>query len=222
MQDALPSAVHEPLSRSLTRILESNGTASSLTANQLLERTGGRGIYFVFIVLSLPFVLWVSVPGMSTILGTIIALLALNLVRGKEPRLPSRLGDHKLSPKFKKVVLGGGLKFCRGLEKISRPRKTKWLTWRLAQKVHALLILVMAFLLMLPLPSPPFLGSNTLPSYAIILLALAVMEEDGVIIWFAYIASLISVAYFGFFGGLIGTYVAKWFHILFHSFEPAL
>jgi len=222
MQDVLPSAVHEPLSQSLTRILEGKTTEAGLTPNQLLERTDGRGIYFVFIILSLPFVAWVSLPGMSTVLGAIIALLALRLVRGKSPRLTSRLGDHNLSPKFKKIVLGGGLKFCRLLEKVSRPRKTKWLAWRLARTFHALLILVMALLLMLPLPSPPFLGSNTLPSYAIILLALAIMEEDGVMIWFAYLASIVSVAYFGFFGGLITTYIAKWFHALMHMLDSVV
>ena len=222
MHDVLPSAVHEPLSQRLTRILDSKATEADLTANQLLESTDGRGIYFVFMILSLPFVAWVSLPGMSTILGAMIALLSIRLARGKPPRLSSRLGDRKLSPKFKKIVLGAGLKFCRLLEKISRPRKTKWLAWRLARKIHALIILAMALLLMLPLPSPPFLGSNTLPSYAIILLSLAIMEEDGVMIWLAYGMSVISVAYFGLFGGLIGTYFARWIHALLHLLEPVV
>jgi len=59
------------------------------------------------------------------------------------------------------------------------PRRTAWMSWRIARLGHALLIVFMAFLLTLPLPSPPFLGSNALPSYGIILLAVSMMEETA-------------------------------------------
>lgn len=219
MHDAPQPPVHEPLSQSLSRILEGGGTGGALTANQILEHTHGRGIYFVFIILSLPFIVWVSVPGMSTILGPVIALLALRLALGKTPRLPAKLGDRELSPKLKKVILGGGLKFCRLLEKVSRPRKTKWMAWQSARLVHALLVLAMALLMALPLPSPPFLGSNTLPSYAIILLAVAMMEEDGVMIWLGYAASIVATAYFALLGGLVITHLTKWFQTLLRLLE---
>jgi hypothetical protein len=214
-------AMHEPLSKELARILQGNGGTTILTANQLIERTGGRGLYFVLIILSLPFVAWVSVPGMSTVLGPIIGLLGLRLALGKSPRLPARLGDRELPPKLKKIMLGGGLKFCRFLEKGVRPRRTAWMTWRAVRVAHALLIVAMAVLLALPLPSPPFLGSNALPSYAIILLAVSMMEEDGVMIWFAYAAALVAAAYFALWGGLIATQLSRWLDALLRLLEVA-
>ena len=219
MQPVETTTVHEPLSQSLARILSGGGVPASFTANQLIERTGGRGLYLVFILLSLPFVAWVSVPGMSTVLGPIIGLLALRLALGKAPRLPAKLGDREFPPKIHKAIQGGGLKFLRFLEKGVRPRRTTWMTWPIARLANALLVVFMAFLLALPLPSPPFLGSNALPSYAIILLALSMMEEDGVMIWAGYVASVVAGGYFVLLGGLIVKHLTSWFDLLLRLLE---
>ncbi len=213
--------MHEPLSQSLARILAESEATGPLTANQLIERTHGRGMYLVLILLSLPFIAWVSVPGMSTVLGPMIGLLGVRLALGKSARLPAKFGDRELPPKLRKAIAGPGLKFFRFLEKGVRPRRTAWLNWRIARFAHALLIVAMAGLLALPLPSPPFFGSNALPCYAIILLALSMMEEDGVMIWFAYAAALIAAGYFVLLGGLIVTHLGRWFHALLRLLETA-
>jgi len=221
MPPAESSTAHEPLSRTLARILADDGGRESFTANQLIARTGGRGLYLVFVLLGLPFVAWVSVPGMSTVLGPMIGLLALRLALGKPPRLPAKFGDREIPLKVRKAIEGGGLKFLRFLEKGVRPRRTLWLTWPVPRLVHALLIVFMAFLLALPLPSPPFFGSNTLPSYAIILLAVSMMEEDGVMIWVGYAASAVATAYFVVFGALITKHLTSWFESLLHLLEKS-
>ncbi|MCU0783261.1 MAG: exopolysaccharide biosynthesis protein [Verrucomicrobia bacterium] len=213
------TSVHEPLSQSLARVLAGDVAAAPLTANQLIEHTGGRGYYLVFVLLSLPFVAWVSVPGMSTVLGPVIGLLALRLALGKKPRLPVKLGDRELPPKVRRAMLGGGLKFLRFLEKGVRPRRTAWMTWPIARLANALLVVCMACLLMLPLPSPPFLGSNAFPSYAIILLALSMMEEDGAMIWVGYGASVVAGGYFVLLGGLIVKHLEAWFQLLLRLLE---
>jgi hypothetical protein len=214
MQPGATTLVHEPFSRSLGRMLERD--SGHLTANRVIEGTDGRGLYLVLIIFSLPFVAWVSVPGMSTVLGPMIGILALRLALGKQPRLPKFLGDRVLPPKLKHAILTGGMKFCRLLEKVVRPRRTAWMSWRLARLGNALLIVFMAFLLALPLPSPPFLGSNALPSYGIILLAVSMMEEDGVMIWFGYLASIIASLYFVIFGALIVKHLGAWLHVTLH------
>jgi len=211
---------HEPLSALLARLLTS-ANGATLTANQLIARTGGRGLYLVLVLLSLPFVAWVSVPGMSTAFGPAIGWMAWRAALGKPTRLPSRLGDRPLSPRVRQAILGGGLKFLRLLEKAVRPRRTGWMSWRVARTANALLIVAMSLLLALPLPSPPFFGSNALPSYAIILLALSMMEEDGVLIWFGYAAVLVALAYFAVLGGLIWVHLARWFELLLRLLESA-
>jgi hypothetical protein len=214
-------AVHEPLSQSLLRILENSDEAHPLTINQLLERTQGRGIYFAFIILSLPFVLWVSVPGMSVIVGPVIALMALRLTASRSERLPSWMGDRRLAPKVRKVILGGGSRFCRLLEKVARPRRTPWMTWRSTIVLNATLIMFMGLLLALPLPPFPFIASNALPSYAIVLLAVAMMEEDGVMVCIGYAAALANIVYFTLLGRLVLTHLTPWMHTLLQLFSKS-
>jgi len=209
----------EPLSRSLARIMETGDPDAPLTINQLLARTEGRGIYLVVILLSLPFVVWVSVPGMSTLCGPAILVLAGRLAVGKPARLPRTLGDRPLSPRLQRTVLSGGLKFCRLLERGVRPRRTVWLAHRWSVAAHAVLLALLAFLLALPLPSPPFFGSNTLPSYALILLAVSMMEGDGVMIWAGYLATLVAVGYFVVLGDVLFTHLAGWLVALWRLLE---
>ena len=209
-----PLPAHEPLSQRLAHILAANGEAGGVTLNQLIDRTEGRGVFSILILLSLPFVGPVSIAGMSTPFGVAIALIALRVARRRPPHLPKRIGDRPLPARLKKVVRGG-VKFLRFLEKIVKPRPVAWMGWPKAQAGNALLLVFMAVLLALPLPPiPPF--TNALPSYAIILVAASLMEEDGLMIWAGYAASLGTVVYFAFWAGFIGTHLAKWFDQLMH------
>ena len=184
--------MHEPLSQSLAQILE--GSPSGITLNQLLERTEGRGVYLVIILLALPFIVPVSIPGFSTVLGLSVALLSLRLAFGQTPRLPRFMGERQLSPAFQKRILSGGVKFLRFVEKLVKPRRTPWMSTRPARFFNALLMTFMGLLLAVPFPPlPPF--TNSLPCYSIILLAASMMEEDGVTIWIAYAVSAGTIVY---------------------------
>jgi hypothetical protein len=101
----------------------------------------------------------------------------------------------------------------RLLETAIRPRETRWMSWPSARMGNALLMICMAFLLALPLPPiPPF--TNAFPSYAIILLAASMMEEDGVLIWAGYFVSIATTVYFIIWAEVIATQLHKWMHNL--------
>lgn len=191
---------HPPLSQELGRFLASPQT---LTIRRLLAQTGGRGLYLVIILLSLPFVVPVSVPGASTVLGTCVALLALPLALGQTPWLPRWLGDRPLRPARSQKLVRGSVRLLRFIEKGVRPRFGYWLRWPVARVFNSLLLLLLALLLALPLPSPPFLFSNSLPAYGIIFLAACMMEEDGMMIFFAYAVALGNFLFFGLIGSAI-------------------
>ena len=212
--------MHEPLSQKLAQILKAHSSSARVTLNNLLERTDGRGLFAVIILLCLPFIAPVSVPGMSTPFGLAIGLMALRLALGKPPRLPRKLGDRALPPTLQKLIAGGGVKFLRFLERAVRPRRTKWMSWPAFHKSNALLVVLMALLLALPLPPiPPF--TNALPSYAIILVSISMMEEDGVLIWFGYAIALGTLIYFGFWAEVISTHLVKWSHSVIQFFQHA-
>ena len=204
---------HLPLSRSLAEILEHESARKRLSLNFLLDQTEGRGLYLVMILLCLPFVTPLSLPGTSVALGAVIMLLAARLVFELPPHLPNFIGDRSLPPKKMKLILSGSLRLLRFLEHIAKPRRSNWMTWQVTRSFNAFLIFFMAFLLALPLPPiPPF--TNMFPSYAIILLSVSMMEEDGAMIWLAYAASLGTIAYFLFWAGFISAYLIKLFHAI--------
>lgn len=206
---------YSPLSLELARILGEDYATRPFTLNEVLEKTEGRGVFLVIILLCLPFVAPVSISGMSTPLGIAIAVLAARHALHKPPRIPRWLGDRDLSPKMKKIILGGGMKVLRIVEKAVRPRRTFWMSWPAARIINSLAVAYAAFLLALPLPPiPPF--TNMFPGYAIILLAASMMEEDGLLIWAGYAATLGTTIYFVVCARMIATHFTKWFHGLMH------
>jgi len=200
--------MHEPLSQRLASIMETGAETGRLTLNQMLERTAGRGIYLVMIVLCVPFITPVPLPGISTVLGSVVIVLAVRLALGLPPRLPRFMGERPLPEGMQRVVLGGSVRLLRWVERFARPRKTQWLGWPVVRLGHAMVIFLMAVLLTMPVP-PLMFFSNSLPSLAIILTAVSMMEEDGRMIWLAYLASLATLLWFALSAGVIVAFLGQ-------------
>ena len=99
-----------------------------LTLNNLMERTEGRGVYLVMILLCLPFVQPIPLPGISTVLGLVIALMAVARARDQSPRLPKFIGDRAFPVNFGTKVLGGSIRFLQFLERWVKPRGDAWIS----------------------------------------------------------------------------------------------
>jgi hypothetical protein len=210
--------MHEPLSRKLAQIIETHSNPNGITLNQMLEGTEGRGIYLVIILLALPFIVPVSLPGVSTVLGLTIAFICLRMLLGLPPRLPRLFGDRALSPPAQRRILNGSMKFLRFVEKLAKPRRTPWMTFRVARLWNAGLMMGMACLLALPFPPfPPF--TNSLPCYSLVLLAVSMMEEDGVLIWYSYAVVLGTIIYLVAIAAVLEPVVTRIYHWLAHLFQ---
>jgi hypothetical protein len=211
--------MHEPLSQRLAYILKAHSAAGSrATLNGLIESTEGRGVYLVIILLALPFIVPISLPGVSTVMGVIIGFLGVRLALGLPPRLPKWLGERPLPPHLEQRILGGSVKFLRFVEKLVKPRRTAWMATRPARLVNILMMIVMAALLSLPFPGiPPF--TNSLPAYVIILLAASMMEEDGVLIWFAYASGIGALVYLGSIAAVLKTIAIKMYAWIVNVFQ---
>jgi hypothetical protein len=199
---------HLPLSKRLEEILAGDLSSDALTLNALLRRTGGRGLFPIIILLCLPFVAPVSIPGLSNIFGVVIAILAVRLALGIPPRLPKFIGERHIDPVRLRKVLRGSVRFLRWIEKFVRGKKSGWMTRPTVHRANALVLGAMGLLLAMPLP-PLIPFSNTLPSYAIILVALSMMEEDGVLVWAGYAVAIGTVIYFVSMAGLIAGFILK-------------
>jgi hypothetical protein len=188
--------LHQPLSRSLQETLDAPPPPGGITLNYLLERTERRGLFLILILLSLPFITPIPMPGVSNILGFVMLLLAIRLGLELPAVLPKKFGNRALPGDKLVKVLRGSVQFLALLEKLVRPRGTGWMTWRIARIANASLVALMAFVLMLPIP-PIIPFSNSLPSYSIIFLSASMMEEDGLMIWVAYAISAGTLFYLG-------------------------
>jgi hypothetical protein len=76
---------------------------------------------------------------------------------------------------------------------VLRPRWAPLTGTAVLKQLHAIVILVSALILLLPLPIP---FSNVLPAWAIFLMACGLLERDGLFVFLGYVAFVIGAAYF--------------------------
>jgi hypothetical protein len=152
-----------------------------------------RAYTLLIIILALPFCSPVTIPGLSTPLGLVIAIVAGRLALGLPPWLPRRLLQLRLPPRFFRMVLKGTSRTLGLLERMLRPRLPALTATPLLVRLHALLVCVAALTLMIPAPLP---FSNTLPALGILLVASGTMERDGAAIIAGYFFTVVGVAYF--------------------------
>jgi hypothetical protein len=171
------------------------------------------------ILLSLPFISPIPVPGLSNIVGIVIMFLAIQLALKHQPRLPKILGEKRFpAPKIQKVIRAT-TKLLRFLEKLAYPRCSTLLSLSSIRWINAVAFFVMGVLLALPIP-PVVPFSNSLPSWGIILIALATMERDGVMIWIGYAAAIGAFAYLALIAGVSVTsfeQISRFVQTLFHT-----
>lgn len=169
----------------------------TVTLREVMAVLHGRGYVLLVMLLALPFSTPIPLPGLSTPFGMVIVLIGVRLALGQKPWLPARLLDTRLSPRFFVKVFAAARVILRGFEYFLRPRLL-WVTRSAAaQQVHAVPILLCAFLLLLPLPVP---FSNILPAFSILLIAAGLLERDGVFIFAGYVAFVLAVLFFVFVG----------------------
>jgi len=165
----------------------------AVTLREVIFVLRNRAYLLLIVLLALPFIQPVPLPGLSTPLGLAIVLIALRLSLGQRPWLPKRIQRAKLPAGFFGKILTITERLLRYLESVLRPRWPAITGTPLFNQLHAIMILTSALILLLPLPIP---FSNLLPAWAIFLVACGLLERDGLFITLGYLAFLVGVAYF--------------------------
>lgn len=170
----------------------------TLTFDELITVLGSDGLLLFAALLTIIFLIPVSIPGLSAAFGIIIFFIAFSRLMGIKLWLPQSIKTKTLSADKLRTSLNKGLKWVHWLEKISKPHRLQVLTCsRMASTLNNILILISCLLMMLPFGVIPF--SNTLPAVAILFLIIGTLQKDGLIIILGYIALLASFVYFGLF-----------------------
>lgn len=157
-----------------------------ISIGDLLEALRRRALGALMFVFAVPTALPMP-PGVSAIVGAPLLFLSAQLMLGMRPWLPRLITERSLSRvDFEKVVTIVAPWLAKA-ESIMRPR-LQFLARGPAVHVVGLAALLMSIVLFLPIP----LG-NMLPSVAICIMALGVLERDGVWVLFGIATAVASV-----------------------------
>lgn len=185
----------EPISqrlRSLVRSLPPTG----ITLSELIHRVGNDGLLILAALLTLVFLIPISIPGVSTVFGAAILLIGISRLLRRELWIPSRLKHKTIGTKKLRPVLRKALPLLHRLERVSRPNRIEWLVaGGPVQRMNDASLILGAVLLMMPFGLIPF--SNTFPAVALLFLAIGLLQRDGVCVLLGYISNVLTIVYFG-------------------------
>lgn len=166
-----------------------------VTLRQILEKMGESGLLLLCGLLSLPFLVPVSIPGVSTVFGAGIVLIGIAITFNRFPWLPAKVADRKLERARLVPVLERGLNILRKVDRFVRPRLPGLTVGTVVNRINGLILTAAGVLLMMPLSFIPF--SNTLPGVAILLLSTGISQRDGVVVALGHLMVLLTLVYFG-------------------------
>ena len=161
-----------------------------MTLAELTHRMHHAGFGLIVLFVSLPFLQPLPLAGLSTLLGAFIALQGVQLLRGrKEPHLPDWIGRRRIEAKTLHLLLGAARRFFALADRISRPR---WRVLAANERAVGAAFALCGALLALPFPIPL---SNMVCATPAALLALGMLEEDGLIALLGWIGVLIAISF---------------------------
>jgi len=200
------------VSDDLRRIL-ALADGKSLAVADILHHTRGRGLQTISIILCLPFLSPVALPGLSIPFGIAIAICGLRIAFRHQPWLPEFISNRQIPFPVLEKTLRFGIAIHTKLEKFLRPRWLALTGSHGSQMLAGFLVALSAFFLSLPIP-PPFPLTNTIPGFAIISICLGMLERDGVVLFAGYALTAVAAVYVAFIALLGGAGAARIWNLL--------
>lgn len=186
------------LAETLNKFIDEN-KESEIPISQLIEKLAGKGQALIVMLFSLPFCLPIQIPGLSTPFGILLIFVGIRISFGHSIWLPNFLIQKKIpQATFKKIA--------EMIIKVTN--KLKFLIWTrlvwlvknpVLHMLHGITIAFLSFFLALPIPVP---FTNLLVAFPLFFFGLALLEDDGLLILFAYFLTIL---------GSIGLFAIFWF-----------
>ncbi|MGQ0567053.1 MAG: exopolysaccharide biosynthesis protein [Gemmobacter sp.] len=162
---------HERLSRALARIAR-EAEGERITLGDLLAALRERAYGAMILVFAFPNML-PSPPGLAAVLGLPLVVLSALLMTGHAPWLPRFIARRGLTTATFRTMVDRAIPWIKRAERLLRHRLLP-LTGGLGQRAIGALCLILALVLMLPVPF-----GNLMPALAISVLSLGLLERDG-------------------------------------------
>jgi hypothetical protein len=161
--------------------LINNLPGEHFTIEWLLGRLDRRSFGIVLLVMSLV----AMVPGISLLIGPLLAIPAFEMILGRSgPSFPRRIAVYPLRASALTGIVKRALPLLAVLEKIVHPR---WpISPGTSRRAAGIAILALSGLFLAPLPL-----IQIVPALLVALIALAYLEEDGLLLCLSLLGSLI-------------------------------
>ncbi len=166
--------------------------SEGINFKDFLDMMGDRGGLIVSMIFATPFLIPVSIPGSSQILGLGIMFIGINRVFSRY-LIPKKVMDYKLPKNMLIKIISGTISILNRFEKYIQPRFLILTKGSSIMRFNNILMVYTAFLLALPLPIPL---TDSLPGYSIFLLAAGILECDGYLVLAGYLMVSITTIYF--------------------------
>ena len=169
----------------LLQRLHDEASTDHFTLGWVMRSLHKRGFGLILLLLALVAI----APGVSIVAGLLLMIPAFQMIAGQPaPVFPRRIAVRPLPTRHLAALVQRAVPVLRYLEKFIHPR---WPTPLEATKrlVGAVVVLLNITLLFTPVPL-----SNVVPALVIALISLAYLEEDGLLLSIALLASVIVLA----------------------------
>lgn len=169
----MPPHLHPKTSELLSELRDAFPGEEPISVQDLLKRLEGRAFGLLLLILALPNCI-PNVPGISTIFGILLVAPALQMIFGAgTPWIPKRIANMSIEPRILRKVIDWSMPSLLRAEKFIQPR-LEFLTQQPATIWFGIQTLILAFILVLPIPF-----GNWPPGMAIATLAISLLQRDG-------------------------------------------
>lgn len=179
------------LSKQILTLCDPKGGLKT-SLGKLQEQLTTRGIGFWIVLIALPSALPIPAPGYSTPLGLLLCWIGCLLFRGKKHiQFPAKWEqkEFSLSPK----LIGCGVKMLKIFEFFTHMERFQKLLWVFNYRIIGLDIMILSIIMAMPIPL-----TNTLPAGIILLFGLGLLENDGLLLLFSQVISILAISLYGF------------------------
>lgn len=179
-------------SQTLTGLVQAIRTTETISLGEIIDRLGSASLGLILLILTIPAI--IPIPGpVGMVLGSCLALVAMQVIAGATRIwLPAILRRRSLPTTFVVKAVEAIIPWLVRFERRLTPRRWMSLSGRAARPFLGFCILAMAIIITLPIPF-----GNVVPVIALALLAVALIERDGVAVMWALALSAVAIVWTG-------------------------
>lgn len=173
--------------------LERAFQSGEVHTQDLAQLTGREGLPLVTLLLALPFIFPIPLPGLSIPFGIIIVIHGIYMLLDREPWLPKRFQKVHIPKTIGLKVLSVAKRITGSNGPGGNSKLKCMVAHPLTRTLTLCLVIVGGFLLALPLPP----GTNVLPGLMVAVSSLALLRGTKLFVALSLISLALNISFFG-------------------------